>query len=124
MAIIKINGKDMPNVTALSLKLTDAMTENSGRNESNGLARIEYIRTDIFGADLEFPNITEEQLESVLAEIGTNNEAGKFFSVTFAIGGLTLVQNRTCYPGDRTITLASNANGVPRYNLAFSIAER
>jgi hypothetical protein len=124
VAIIQINGKEMPYVTALSLKLTDVMTENSGRVKANAKARIEYIRCDVFGADLEFPNITEQQLKTVLNEIGTNNENAKFFTVTFSIGGLELITNRTCYPGDRTITLTSNANGEPRYTLAFSVAEK
>lgn len=124
MAIIKINGKEMPYVTALSLKLTDVMTENSGRIKANAKARIEYIRCDVFGADLEFPNITETQLKTVLDEIGTNNEAGKFFTVTFSIAGLELITDRVCYPGDRNIALTSNANGEPRYTLSFSVAEK
>lgn len=97
MAMISIDGVNIPAPTKYKPPNFDLDSEDTGRNEEGKMQR-DRVRNDIFKLELEWKSITSSQLATIKAAIRPVS-----FEVTFPteVGIVT----KTMYAGDRNIEM-------------------
>lgn len=98
MALINIDGVDLPAPSKYKPPNFDLDSEDSNRNEL-GIMQRDRIRDEIFKLELEWKGITSSQLATIKAAVKPAE-----FQATFIteVGPIT----KTMYAGDRNIDMA------------------
>ncbi len=117
MAMITIDGVDLPSPSSFKLPRFDMDSGDTNRNELGVLQR-DRIRQGVYKIELEFKGITSEQLQTIDTAIEPAS-----LSVTFPspMGMIT----KTMYAGDRNVDMLkydSNYNKI-RWNVSFNLVE-
>ncbi len=117
MAMISIDGVDLPGVPTYKIPNFDLDSEDSNRNELGYMQR-DIVREDIFKLELEWKGIISSQLATIKAALKP-----KKFQVTFITetGYIT----KTMMPGDRNIEMVkydSDYNKI-RWDLNCNLTE-
>jgi len=115
MAIIRIEGVDLPTPSSLKNTQSDLDSADTNRNEQGYLQR-DRIRQGIYKLELEWKGITNGQLTTILNAIEPASVQVTFPSPS---GVLT----KTMYAGDRNIKMARYRNNDIRWNVSFSLTE-
>lgn len=117
MAMISINGVDLPAPVKFKPPNMDLHSGDTGRNEL-GVAQLDRIRQGMFKLELAWKNINSSQLATIKAAI----EPVKI-QVTFPseIGFIT----KTMYVGDRDIELVNfnEDHNKMLWNISFNLTE-
>ena len=116
MAILIIDGVDLPAPSSLKIQESDLDSADTNRNEEGYLQR-DRIRQGIYKIELEWKGITNAQLATILNAIKPASVAVKFPTEN----GLV---TKTMYAGDRKIEVAryKNNNDI-RWNISFNLTE-
>lgn len=117
MAILNIDGVDLPAPSSFKLPDFDLDSSDTNRNELGVLQR-DRVRQGIFKIELEFKGITSSQLATIKEAIKPAS-----FQATFPTekGFVT----KTMYAGDRNTEIAkynSEINEI-RWNISFNLTE-
>ena len=116
MAILRINGTDMPNPAELTIGRFDL---TQAERAADGTMQIEIIRTDVTRLDVAWRQLTSAELQAILAALSASLP---FFSVTYeAPEGLRTI---TCYRGDRNMPRRRPAGGQVRWDFEVALIER
>lgn len=106
MALLQINGADMPSPSSLMIGMQDI-----GKWERN--ARGTMIGEIIAKKDkleLSWIYLTPAQLSQILTAIDST-----FFDVTYTDPETNSLRTMSCYKGDRNVAVMDFVNGVMRY---------
>lgn len=116
MAIITIDGVDLPAPSSFKIQQSDLDSSDTNRNEEGYLQR-DRIRQGIYKLELEWKGITNAQLAIILNTIKPASVAVKFPTEN----GLV---TKTMYVGNRNIEVAryKGTNDI-RWNLSFNLTE-
>jgi hypothetical protein len=116
MALISIDGVDLPAPSTIKMPQSDLDSADTNRNEEGYLQR-DRIRQGVYKLELEWKGITNAQLATILETIKPAS-----VEVTFPtpVGRVT----KTMYAGNRNIEIAryKNDNDI-RWNLSFNLTE-
>lgn len=116
MAILTINGVDMPAPSSMKIPQSDLDSADTNRNEEGYLQR-DRIRQGIYKLELEWKGITNTQLATVLNAIEPASVQVTFLSPA---GFLT----KTMYAGNRNVEIARYKNDSDvRWNISFNLTE-
>ena len=116
MAIITIDGVDLPAPSIFKIQQSDLDSSDTNRNEEGYLQR-DRIRQGIYKLELEWKGITNAQLATILNAIKPASVSVKFPTEK---GRVT----KTMYVGDRKSEIVKyrNENDI-RWNLSFTLTE-
>lgn len=119
MNIIYIEGTKMPSPSTYNVKLADIDSSNTGRGDTGYLTR-ERLRADVASIDIGWQFLTTKELNTIKSNISDAE-----FTVKFFIGGEGngAYKEAQMYAGDRSIELASTADGEERWHISFSLTE-
>lgn len=116
MALIKIEGVDIPTPSEYSVGIQDI---SKAERNANGTMIIERIATKR-KIELSWNYLSKEQLAQVL-----NAVSGVFFQVTYVDPQDNATRTGTFYAGDRKCGMIDFRDGVPRYkDVSFNLIER
>jgi len=116
MALIKINGVDIPTPSALSIGIMDL---SKAERNAKGTMIIERIATKR-KLSISYDYLSRNNLSNILKSI-----SGVFFSVTYMDPQTNAMRTGTFYSGDRDAGLIDFKNGVPRYkDVKFDLVEK
>lgn len=116
MAIIKIDGIDLPAPSSLKNQQFDIDSADTNRNEEGYLQR-DRVRQGVYKIELEWKAITSAQVSTILNAIEPASVQVTFPSPE---GILT----KTMYVGDRNIEIARYIDESDiRWNVRFSLIE-
>lgn len=117
MAMITINGVDLPSPSTFKMPKSDLDSEDTGRNEL-GILQRDRIRQGVFKLELEWKGITSSQLHLIESAIEPAS-----LRVTFPtpIG----MQTKTMYVGDRNIEMVKYSDDFDkiRWDISFNLIE-
>lgn len=117
MAMISIDGVDLPSPSVFKIPESDLDSSDTGRNELGVLQR-DRIRQGVYKIELEWKGITSSQLATIKSTVQPAS-----LQVTFPteIG----MQTKTMYAGDRNIEMVKyNKNhDLIRWNISFNLVE-
>lgn len=99
MAMINVNGVDLPSPLPFKLPHIDLDSQDTGRNELGYMQR-DRVRHDVFSLELEWKYLSSEQLQTILTAIEPAQFTVKFPSYK---GELT----KTMYAGNRQIQMVT-----------------
>lgn len=117
MAMVNIDGIDLPGVPTYKVPNFDLDSSGTGRNEL-GILQRDRIREGIFKAELEFVGITSSDLALIKSAIKPAQFQAKIIT---ELGPIT----KTMYAGDRNIEMIKfdkDYNKI-RWNISFSLIE-
>jgi hypothetical protein len=114
MAMLKIDGVDMPAPSVFKLPRFDLDSGDTNRNEEGYLQR-DRIRQGIYKIELEWKGITSAQLNTIETAI-----APASVQVTFPTA--TGMQAKTMYVGDRMVEMVKYQPET-RWNISFNLTE-
>lgn len=114
MAMLKIDGVDMPAPSVFKIPRFDLDSGDTNRNEEGYLQR-DRIRQGIFKIELEWKGITSAQLNTIETAI-----APASVQVTFPTA--TGMQAKTMYVGDRMVEMVKYQPET-RWNISFNLTE-
>lgn len=114
MAMLKIDGVDMPAPSVFKIPRFDLDSGDTNRNEEGYLQR-DRIRQGIFKIELEWKGITSAQLNTIETAI-----APASVQVTFPTA--TGMQTKTMYVGDRMVEMVKYQPET-RWNISFNLIE-
>ncbi|HOA80071.1 MAG TPA: hypothetical protein PKK61_03275 [Defluviitaleaceae bacterium] len=117
MALISIDGVDLPSPSTMKMPNFDLDSSDTNRNEL-GILQRDRVRQGIFKIELEFKGITSSQLALIKSAIEPAE-----INVTFPseIG----LQTKKMYAGDRNIEMVKydeDYNKI-RWNISFNLTE-
>lgn len=116
MALLNVNGVDLPTPTDLQVGVMDIT--KADRN-ATGTMIIERIATKR-KLTISYAFLSSSQLSQVL-----NAVSSVFFSVTYFDPVTNAMRTGTFYSGDRNAGMMDFLNGVPRYkDVKFDLIER
>lgn len=116
MAIITIDGVDLPAPSSMSIPMSDLDSPDTTRNEL-GILQRDRIRQGVHKVELAWNVITSSQVNTILSAI----EPAKF-SVTFPTTFGTVTKDMYC--GDRKLDVVLYKNGDnPYWSLSFNLIE-
>lgn len=116
MALIKINGVDMPSPSGMLFGIQDI---SKAERNARGTMIIERIATKR-KIDLEWSYLTPAQLSTLLVAVSP-----VFFTVTYTDPQTNSLRTGTFYSGDRNAGVMDYINGNLRYkDVKFSVIER
>lgn len=116
MALIKINGVEIPTPSAYTVGIQDI---SKAERNANGTMIIERIATKR-KIEISWKTLSREDLSKIL-----NSVSAVFFNVEYMDPQENKLKTGTFYVGDRNSPMMSFLNGVPRYkDVKFSIVER
>lgn len=116
MALIKIDGVDMPSPSGIQFGIMDL---SKAERNANGTMIIERIATKR-KLDLEWKYLSQAELASLL-----NAVSPVLFSLTYTDPQTNALRTGTFYAGDRAVGVMDVKNGVIRYkDTKFSVIER
>ncbi|HZK00335.1 MAG TPA: DUF6711 family protein [Tissierellaceae bacterium] len=116
MAIITIDGVDLPSPSSLSISLQDLDSEDTGRNELGVLQR-SRLRQGVYKIELGFNVIDNSKVQTILSSI-----VNEKVSVTFPtqVG----FETREMYVGDRKVDSVLYRDGNdPKWTVSFNLIE-
>lgn len=114
MALLQIDGVDMPAPSVFKIPRFDLDSGDTNRNEEGYLQR-DRIRQGIFKIELEWKGITSAQLNTIETAI-----APASVQVTFPTA--TGMQTKTMYVGDRMVEMVKYQPET-RWNISFNLIE-
>lgn len=107
MALLKINGVDLPTPSSLTPGIQDiGKWERNARGTMIGELIAKKVKLDCTWSVLSGP-----EMAALLAKINP-----LFFNVTYLDPETNTFRTATFYKGDRNIPMLDYINGVPRYN--------
>ncbi len=115
MAILNIDGVDMPAPSSFRNPQSDLDSSDTKRNEL-GILQRDRIRQGINKIELEWKAITDAQLSTILDAIEPSSIEVTYPSPS---GYVT----KTMYVGNRNIDIAKYKEGDIRWNVAFNLTE-
>lgn len=116
MALISINGVDIPTPSDLQVGIMDL---SKAERNANGTMIIERIATKR-KLEISYSYLSSTDLSSVLNAIDP-----VFFNVTYMDPQTDSMRTGSFYSGDRNCGMLSFTNGVPRYkDVKFNLIER
>lgn len=119
MALISINGVDLPTPSEFQVSIQDIRSEDAQRNAA-GYLIADVVRAGVRKIELGWKFLTAEQMSLVLTAV-----APGFFSVTYPDPQTGANRTGTFYSSDRPAPMMDFKNGVPRYaNVKFNLVER
>ena len=114
MAILQINGVDMPEPSSFKVGLQDLDSEKSTRNEAGRIQR-DRIRQGVYKIDGEWRNISGTAVTKLENATSPSSFTARF---TTASGTKTKVM----YVGDRSEEMIRSAKGYV-WNMSFNLVE-
>lgn len=117
MAMINIDGVDLPAPSSYKILESDLDSSDTGRNELGVLQR-DRIRQGVFKAELNFEGITSEKLATIKAATQPAQFQAKVIDETGVI-------TKTMYASDRNIEMIKyndDYNKI-RWNISFNLVE-
>lgn len=116
MAILNIDGVDLPAPSSFKLPQFDLDSGDTNRNEL-GILQRDRVRQGIYKIDLEWKGVTSAALAAI-------EEAIKPASVQVTFPAPTGLQTKTMYAGDRNVDMAiyRSADNI-RWNISFNLVE-
>ena len=114
MALLQIDGVDLPAPSVFKIPRYDLDSGDTKRNEEGYLQR-DRIRQGIFKIELEWKGITSAQLNTIETAI-----APASVQVTFPTA--TGMQAKTMYVGDRMVEMVKYQPET-RWNISFNLIE-
>lgn len=116
MALIKINGVEIPTPSDLSVGIQDI---SKAERNANGTMIIERIATKR-KLELSWKYLSKEGLSTIL-----NLISPVFFTVEYIDPQDNGIRTGTFYSGDRNCGMLSFINGIPKYkDVKFNLVER
>jgi hypothetical protein len=116
VALLNINGVDLPSPSDLQVGLMDI--SKADRNAA-GTMIIERIATKR-KLQISYSYLSADDLKQVLSAVSP-----VFFTVTYPDPQTSTMRTGTFYSGDRTCPMIDYKNGVPRYkDVKFDLIER
>lgn len=116
MALISINGVDIPTPSEMKLGVMDL---SKAERNANGMMIIERIATKQ-KLEIKYNFLGAADLENLLSKISST-----FFNVTYLDPTTNAFVTKSMYSGDRNFGMVDYINGVARYiDLTFSLIER
>lgn len=117
MAMINIDGVDLPTPSSYKLLESDLDSSDTGRNEL-GILQRDRIRADIYKAEVGFDGIPSESLSTIKAATRPAQFQATVIDETGAI-------TKTMYAGDRNIEMIKYDNDYNkiRWNISFNLVE-
>ena len=116
MALLKINGVDMPTPSGYLVGIQDI--SNAVRNARGNMIK-EQIATKA-KIDLSWIYLSAVDTAKVLTAV-----SGNFFTVEYLDPKANAFLTKTFYVGDRTAPIMDFLNGIPRYkDIKFNIIEK
>lgn len=117
MAMVSINGVDLPGVPTYKIPNFDLDSSDSARNELGVLQR-DRIRDEIFKVELEFVGISSSSLALIKSAI---KPAQFQATIITEVGNIT----KTMMAGDRNIEMVkfNNDYNKIRWNISFNLIE-
>lgn len=116
MALIKINGADIPAPSEYKVGIQDI---SKAERNANGTMIIERIATKR-KIELSWSYLNKDQLAQLFTAVSP-----VFFEVTYVDPQDNGLRTGTFYCGDRTCGMLDFQNGVPRYkDIKFNLIER
>lgn len=116
MALITINGVDLPTPSDLQVGIMDL---SKAERNARGTMIIERIATKR-KLDLTYSFLTRSELSLVLSAVSS-----VFFNVTYLDPQTNSYRTGSFYCGDRNVGMLDFKNGVPRYkDIKFDLIER
>ena len=117
MALVSIDGVDLPSPTDYAIPRSDLDSSDSGRNEL-GVMQRDRIRQGIYKIELEYKGITNSELQKIEAALMPARLGVSFIT---ARGVVT----KSMYAGDRKpkmIKYNTDPNKI-RWDLSFNLVE-
>lgn len=116
MAILNINGVDMPEPSSFKLPQYDLDSGDTNRNEL-GILQRDRIRQGVYKIELEWRGITNEKLNILETAIEPPS-----LQVTFPTAAG--IKTKTMYVGDRNESIVRyQSNGSILWNVSFNLIE-
>ena len=117
MALINIDGVDLPAPSSFKIPNMDLDSPDSARNEL-GVVQRDRIRQGVFKVELEYKGITSSQLALIKSAIEPAQFNAKIMT---EIGVVTKIM----YAGDRSIELVKNNDDYNkiRWDISFNLVE-
>ena len=112
MALLKINGTELPAPTAYSVQYSDIDSSDTGRAE-NGVMLRNRIRAGVVKISVSWSKLNQTETDLVLDAI-----RGESFSVEYYGGGTP-----TMYAGDRTLQLVCLGKDGARFDVSCNLIE-
>lgn len=117
MAMISIDGVDLPSPSSFKMPRSDLDSSDTGRNEL-GILQRDRIRQGVYKIELEFKGINSSNLYKVESAIEPAE-----LNVTFPTP--TGIQTKKMYAGDRNVEMVKYDDNpdLIRWNLSFNLVE-
>lgn len=117
MAMISIDGVDLPAPSVLKIPRSDLDSSDTGRNEL-GILQRDRIRQGIYKIELEWKGITSSQLHLIESAIEPSE-----INVTFPTP--TGMKTKKMYAGDRNVEIVKYDKDFDkiRWNISFNLIE-
>ena len=116
MIPLYIAGREAPpGIVSYKIKKADIDSENSGRNCEDGIAVREVLRKGVVSIDVEFQNLTSQELEDICKRISPD-----FFDVKYFDGKWN---ETSMYAGDRDTAMFAIGN-QQYWSLSVSFVEK
>jgi hypothetical protein len=116
MALLKINGVDMPTPTDFNVGIMDL---SKAERNANGTMIIERIATKR-KLEISYSFLDRTDMSKILNAISP-----VFFSATYMDPQTNAMRTGTFYSGDRNLPMLDYKNGVPRWkDIKFDLVEK
>lgn len=117
MAMITIDGVDLPSPSVFKIPQSDLDSSDTGRNEL-GILQRDRIRQGIYKIELEWKGITSSQLHLIESAIEPSE-----INVTFPTP--TGMKTKKMYAGDRNVEIVKYDKDFDkiRWNISFNLIE-
>lgn len=115
MAILTIDGVDLPAPSVFRIPRSDLDSADTNRNEEGYLQR-DRIRQGIFTIELEWRGITSTQLQTIETAIAPASVQATFLTASG-------MQTKTMYAGNRNVELIKYQQNSIRWNIRFNLIE-
>ena len=113
MALLKINGIELPPPTDYSVQYSDIDSSDTGRSENGDMLR-NRIRAAVVKISAGWNMLTQEEADLVLDAVRDES-----FTVVY-YGGRS---SATMYAGDKSLQMVSMDSNGARYNVSFNLIE-
>jgi len=117
MAMISIDGVDLPAPSVFKIPQSDLDSSDTGRNEL-GILQRDRIRQGLYKIELEWKGITSSQLHLIESAIEPSE-----INVTFPTA--TGMKTKKMYAGDRNVEIVKYDKDFDkiRWNISFNLIE-
>ena len=113
MALLKINGTELPAPTAYSVQYSDIDSADTGRAENGKMTR-NRIRAGVVKISVSWSKLTQAETDIVLDAVRSENVSVEYYGGSEA---------KEMYAGDRTLQLVCLDSGGARFDVSYNLIE-